>query len=576
MERETVLAGSSQLCGRDDRVGLWLSGWLGSLLLGLVMVLACSLAAGSAGAAVSVSDAPRLAIITTADLQSHIYARKQGSGGEAVTVGGMDRIASLARSVRSQVDGALLLSSGDDLMGFFYSLFGGQPEIESMNMAGYDVVAPGNQEFDFGIEYYAKAAALADFPILSANLNFSGSSLVDIVRPAVFRDVAGIRVGIFGLMNPALQSMSAVGDGVRVDQDPVAVAKRMVWWLRQRGAQMVVALSHCGTAWDRRIGREVCGIDLIVGGHSHQYIYETVNNPLDQPCILVQAGAGGKKVGVLRFNYAGRIVDPQWQLVELDESVGSVPAIKEYVDGYVSEMEQRLGEAIGSSEVALDGRREVVRSRESNLGDLVADAVADWFATDEGDPPLVMISSGSLRGDRVFPAGPLSYRDVLTILPFGNTIVKTRMQGEQLLAVLEASASALGGAEVDCPLDERVESGGFLQLSRAFRVVIDPAAASFCARYEGRKVVAIINPGERIKSCEIRQQDGTWQALDPKAEYTVYVNSWVAVGGDGHYVFLDLENEDTTDLVADLLASYIKHYSPIKPEVDGRLICNPE
>ena len=518
--------------------------------------------------------APRLAIITTSELQSNIYSREISSDVDGVTtvktVGGMDRIAALAQQVRSEVDGALLVATGDDLMGAFYSVFAGTPEIISMNMAGYDVVAPGNHEFDQGLSVYADAAAKAEFDLLAANLDFGVSALAEIVNPYVFKSVGGIKVGLFGLMTPTLKSVSNAGDEVVVDSDLVGVATEMVTLLRAQGARLVIALSHCGAILDRQVAANVAGIDLIVGGHSHECLYETVTNPAGKPCIIVQAGAGGSKVGVFKFSFLETLQNPQWELVELDENVGSVASIKDYVDGYVDEFERLLGEPIGETLVPLDSRKIVIRQSESNLGNLVSDAAASWFSDDETDSPLVMISSGSIRGNRLYPAGKLSYKDVLTMLPFGNTIVRVELTGRQLLAVLEAGASALFVEGDDCPVSERVASGGFLQLSNAFKIVIDPVQAPFCARYDGREVEEITNPGHRIVDVKIFQ-NGFWQTLLPEENYTVFVNSWLAEGGDGHYVFTGLEKDDSTVLVADILARYIELNSPVNPVVEGRI-----
>ena len=522
--------------------------------------------------------APRLAIITTSDLQSNISGRKISHEVNGVTttktVGGMDRIAALVQQVRTEVDGALLVSTGDDLMGAFYSIFAGTPEIVSMNMAGYDVAVPGNHEFDQGVSVYAEAAGQAQFDLLSANLDLSTSALAGVIKPYTFKNVGQIKVGLFGLITPALKNVSNVGNEITVDDDLIRIAADMVNFLRGQGARLVILLSHCGTISDQQIAANVTGLDLIIGGHSHEYLYESVINPEGKPCIIVQAGAGGSRVGVLRFSFLETLRNPQWELVELDENIGSVAAIKDYIDDYVEEFDHLLGEPIGETLVPLESRKAAIRQSESNLGNLVTDAVADWFSDpDTGSPPLVMINAGSIRGDCLYPAGNLSRKDVLTMLPFGNTIIKVTMTGSQLLAVLEADASSLRIEGDGCATDERVSSGGFLQLSRSFKVVIDPAEASFCANYEGRDIVEIINPGQRIAEVEIFQ-DGLWQPLSVATNYTIYVNSWLAGGGDGHYVFTDLKKDDSTVLIADILARYIELNSPINPVVGDRIFVN--
>ncbi len=182
-----------------------------------------------------------------------------------------------------------------------------------------------------------------------------------------------------------------------------------------------------------------------------------------------------------------------------------------------------------------------------------------------------MFSSGSIRGNRLYPAGLLSRKDVLTILPFGNTIVRVEITGQQMLEVLEAAASALVVEGGNCLDNEHVSSGGFLQFSKAFKVTIDPTQPPFCARYDGREMVEIINPGQRIVQVELFR-DGAWQMLSPETTYTLYVNSWLADGGDGHYIFNELNKSDSTVLAADALARFIKLQSPLNPTVEGRII----
>ncbi|MBN2809922.1 MAG: bifunctional metallophosphatase/5'-nucleotidase [Deltaproteobacteria bacterium] len=547
-----------------------------SVLIFVCLLPAVIYAGDSAGQAqVGAGLTKHLAIITTADLQSSICGREiskdEGGAATAQTVGGMDRIAALALQIRSQVDGALLVSTGDDLMGTFYSIFAGTPEIISMNMAGYDVVAPGNHEFDQGLSVYAEAAAKARFDLLTANVDYGDSPLAKIVKPYVFKNVAGIKVGLFGLMTPALQVVSNVGDEVTVDPDLERVATAMVKLLRGQGARLVIALSHCGSVLDRQLAAQVAGIDLIVGGHSHECLFESVANPEGKPCVIVQAGAGGSRVGVLRFSFSDTLQNPQWELVALNEKVASVAAVKNYVDGYAEKLDLLLGDPIGETLVALDSRKIVVRQSESNLGNLIADSVVNWFTQKNSDLVLGLFNGGSIRGDRLYPAGKLSHKDVLNMLPFGDTIVRVAMTGSQLLAVLEVSASALLFEGAACPASEQADAGGFLQLSRALKVVIDPSQPPFCARYKGREVEEIINPGHRIVKVETLH-NGRWQALVPEAVYTVYVNSWLAGAGDGHYIFNGLKKEDTTVLAADVLARYIEKKTPVRPVVDGRII----
>ena len=141
-----------------------------------------------------------IAIMTTADLRSCITPYTVDHDGKTLTVGGLERIASAAKKVRGQVDDALLLSSGDDLIAPLLSLFHGEPEMRGMSLAGYDIVTPGNHEFDNGAKVYKNALNFADFDVVSVNLIIDDHELANRIPPYVIKEIAGIKVGVFGMM----------------------------------------------------------------------------------------------------------------------------------------------------------------------------------------------------------------------------------------------------------------------------------------------------------------------------------------------------------------------------------------
>ena len=141
-----------------------------------------------------------IAIMPTADLQSAIAPYTVDDDGRDLTVGGLERAASAARKVRSEVDGSLLLSSGDDMIPPLLSMFHGEPEMRGMSLAGYDIVTPGNHEFDMGTEMYRNALNFASFEVVSANLIIDNREVRDRISPYVVRNIAGSKVGAFGMM----------------------------------------------------------------------------------------------------------------------------------------------------------------------------------------------------------------------------------------------------------------------------------------------------------------------------------------------------------------------------------------
>ncbi|MCD6418941.1 bifunctional metallophosphatase/5'-nucleotidase [bacterium] len=505
-----------------------------------------------------------VAIMTTADLQSSIVPFSSGKKESDITVGGYERIAAEAQKIRGEADISLLLSSGDDMIQPMSAIFHGEPEMLGMSMAGYDVVAPGNHEFDTGADVYKYALSFADFDVVCANISFTDAELDSIIVPYVIKDFDELRIGIFGLITPDFDRVcNPPGGGIFVDADYISCAQNAVAQLQSEDCDIIIALTHIGKTLDENLAAEVGDIDIIVGGHSHEYVYETIGNT-----IIVQDGAKGEYLGVLRFSYNNeQIENPQWETILLDSTVGYDAAIHDTMSKYIDVYNDSLGQVIGESSVDLDARESVVRQQESNLGNLVADSWLDWF----DDADIAAVSGGSIRGDRIYPAGPLSYLTISEILPFRNEVVIARMTGSQIKQMFEISASALRIDGDGCADSCRCATGGFLQIGGA-RITIDTTQSPFCAVYSGNEVSEIINYGSRIVNVEI-YHDGGWQPLDTAATYSVLLNSWTSSGGDGYYLFAmdDIPIENTTMITTDILASYIETHSPVSPSVEGRI-----
>lgn len=350
--------------------------WLWSLLTMVLLGVSLTVLLSSTGQKnpAQTSTETTIAIMTTADLQSSITPYTIDQDGKQLTVGGLERIASAAKKVRSQVDGALLLSSGDDLIPPLFSIFHGEPEMRGMSLAGYDIVAPGNHEFDVGADAYKDALNFATFPLVSANLIVDDQKLRDRIRPYIIKNIGQIKIGVFGMMTPDFLKVCSPGDGTRVDQDIISVAQKAVDSLLQEKCDLIIALTHIGIELDRQLAKEVDGIDIIVGGHDHEYFYETHGNT-----IIVQNGSRGRYLGVLRFTFTdGEIVNPVWEKILLDSTVGYDPEVRHLIAPYMAEYKNRLGQVIAKSSVDLDARKDVVRRNESNLGNFIADS---WLAS---------------------------------------------------------------------------------------------------------------------------------------------------------------------------------------------------
>lgn len=492
-----------------------------------------------------------LVVIFTSDLhgQAEPYQNETGS-----LVGGLSRIAATSAAIGATADGALLLSAGDDLTGPLYSRFGGEPELRAMTLAGYDAACPGNHEFDYGAATYWNATRHAGYPVVSANLVPAGA-----VQPSVVLDAAGVKVGVFGLMTPDLARLSRPGDGVAVDPDVTGVAARATAELREQGAEIVIALTHTGAELDREVARSVAGIDLIVGGHDHTYVNETVEGPGGWETVIVSGGTRGERLGVFRFTYAGGgIEDPSWEWVFLDNTTPADPAVDALLALYPLE-QSAAGGTVGTLAAPLDLRRSTVRCGEAAAGNLIADA---WRAALPG-AEIAFVNGGSIRGDTILPAGPLSGEDLETILPFGNQLVVVNLTGRQVQQALEVSAAALSEETSGVP------SGGFLQVG-GLACTIDAGATPYTVTYDGNGTPQVVHPGDRVKTVSITS-GGTVAPLDENRTYRVVMSEFTAGGGDGYDVCK--EGVVTALEVSDIdpVLEYLREASPVAPAVEGRI-----
>ena len=508
-----------------------------------------------------------IAILLTSDIQSQLFPydtkKKIQVGDEkvkvSVTTGGFTRIASLVKGIKAVSDGTLVVDTGDLFAGPVFTTFHGIPEVEAMNLIGYDVLAPGNHEFDQGIDTMVNALKKAKFSVLIANAKTTNEDLAKLIKPYVVKEIAGVKVGIFGLITPDLPRITNVGTAVTVE-DPIAVAKEMVKKLRdEEKVDIVIAATHIGTPLDEKLAKEVKGIDIILGGHTHDILYEKVGDT-----IIAHAGAKGEVMGYLNLNVQdGKIIDSKWYPIFLGED----PQVENALDPYKAKLEQVYSATIGYTKVDLDARKSVVRTRESNLGDLITDSWMERFPQAD----LAITNGGGIRGDRIFPAGVITYKTLLDIHPFGNTVVIVKLTGKELKQIFEISGSALRVKGDGCEDSSRAPTGGFLQVS-GVKVTYDLSKAPFCAEYDGRAVKKVINAGERVKELLVYdKKTGKYEPVQDDKVYTVLINSWMAGGGDGYYIFMDKDKTDTNQTIPDVLMYYVKKHSPIAPKVEGRI-----
>jgi len=498
--------------------------WAGTAI---AVIIAAALAACAAlgGRALDVD----LLHVTLLQINDH-YVLEPVDGGRR---GGMARLATLVRDLKRENPNTIFALAGDTLSPSVESaLMRGAQMVAALNAIGLDFATFGNHEFDFGPEVLLERMKESKFRWLSANVvdrrsgqAFGGASTEVLVT------LGGVRVGLFGLTTAQAAQTSRPGPDVTFAQ-PVTAAKDVAARLRAQGASIVVAMTHVTMAEDKAIAA-AADVDVILGGHEHEPLVAEEGKTL-----ITKAGSDARylvQVDVW-LTREGRLVERSWRFREVSRRIEPDPAVAALVRDYARRLDRELDAVVGKSRVPLEARSATLRTEETNLGDFVADAMRERLGSD-----VALMNGGAIRTNRTVPPGPLTRRDVLSLLPFTDMVVKLEMRGADLRAALEH-----GLAQTD-----RV-GGGFLQISGA-RVVWDPRLA----------------PGRRIVDVSV-----AGKPLADDTAYTVAVPGYLVRGGDGYTVFghaKTIVDAESGPQVSQVVIDAIAARAEIAPALDGRI-----
>ncbi len=449
------------------------------------------------------------------------------------SVGGAARLFTLvqARRAAALADGAdhLLIIAGDILQGTPLStVFRGEPDFELLRRMSVDAMSLGNHEFDFGQPNLASRIAQANFPILAANVFGPDGEVLTAGSTVIELPETRRKVAILGLVTadvPITTHRRNV-EGLTF-QDPVEAAARELPALVE-STDFVIVLSHCGLAVDRRLAK-LPGVDLVVGGHDQQLV-----EPVLDGAPIVQAGEWGEHLGEARLErlYSGQVRLVENEYLPVDERVPADPEVQEFVAHYRSLLGEELKEQVAVARVRLEGEREAVRVRETNLADLVVDAMRETTGVD-----IALLNGGAIRAS--IEEGPITLENVLEVLPFDNRLQSTVLTGRQLRQLLERSFGLL---------EEGGDMGGFLQVSG---------------------LRAEVRAGELVR-VEI-----AGEPLNPTREYRVATTDFLALGGDGYQSLVEHTWVDSGYTLSDSLTQRLRELGEVSIEVDGRLQRHP-
>ena len=472
---------------------------------------------------------------------------------EGKCFGGSARLATAIAAARAASNATLLIDSGDQFQGsLFFMQHNGLAEAEMMVALGYEAMAVGNHEFDKGPEALRGLLDAVDFPVLAANLDVSAEPLLaGRIAPSTVIEVGGGKVGIIGLTPLDTAELSSPGPNVKF-LDPLEAVAREAARLEAEGVRNIVVLSHLGLPADERLASLAKGVDLIVGGHSHTLLSNTVEGAAgpyptwvegpDHRVAIVHAGAYGKYLGSLKveFDAEGRLTSAEGEPILLDASVAEDEAIVARVAALAEPIEQLRAQVVAEATAPIDGDRASCRSGECQMGVLVADAMLDRVR-DQG-VQIALQNGGGLRAS--IDAGPITMGEVLTVLPFQNALSTFRLSGADVLAALENGLSQVEDG-----------AGRFPQVA-GLRFIWDPAAPA----------------GSRVTVADVEGPSG-WEPIDPAKMYGVVSNDFMRRGGDGYEVLRDKAEAayDYGPGLEQVVADYLAAKGPYAPYTDGRI-----
>jgi 2',3'-cyclic-nucleotide 2'-phosphodiesterase (5'-nucleotidase family) len=460
------------------------------------------------------------------------------------TRGGFGKINALARAERAKGGNLVYAHAGDAISPSLLSGFDkGEHIIALTNVVAPDIFVPGNHEFDFGKEIFFKRMSEVKSKILAANLrNADGKKIegIEDTMMVTYGDASdplkSVKIGYVGLTADNSDVKSNPED-LQIS-DTVKTGKKEAKKLREDGADLIVAIVHADRATDQKLFNSH-DYDIILTGDDHDLALF-----FDGKTAMVESKEEGEyltavdlKISVTEKRGKRRV--KWWPNFRIMDTADVTPDAEtmQLVDGYQKTLSKELDIPLGSTASLLDSRKAAVRSGETAIGNLIADAMRKEVGAD-----VTITNGGGIRGNKVYePGTKLSRRDILTELPFGNKTILMEVSGKTILKALENGFSQVENT-----------AGRFPHVS-GMTVTYDPNAKA----------------GDRVKKVKINGKK-----LKKDKTYKLATNDYMARGGDGYkalkkgkIILGDLDGK----LMANAVMAYIREAGAVNAKVEGRI-----
>lgn len=528
-------------------------------------ILALVLATSTSAMAYQTNKTYKFTVLHTNDVHGHFWNNSNGEYGLSAQKTVVDQI---RNEVKKKGGSVIILNAGDVNTGVPESdMQNARPDIEGLNEIGYEAMVLGNHEFDSPLQILTMQEKWAKFPLLSANV-INKTTNKPLVKPYVRLNKDGLKVVVVGLTTEDTAKLGNPDVVGKVKfEDPIKTAEKTLKQINKKEKPDVrIALTHMGWYLDGKHGTNAPGdvsmarqlpkgsFDMIIGGHTHdtvcfdekgQFIEKYKPTMACKPDYqngtwIMQAGEWGKYLGRADFEFKNgktTLVDYKLIPINLKETIKKEDGTREYklyakeiqpdavlhakLKKYQDEGDKTLGVIVGKTDGIFNGKREAVRFEQTNLGRLIAQSQMERVKADIG-----IMNSGGVRAS--LPEGDVSYKDILTVQPFGNMISTLDLKGQELVDFLTTVAL------------KQTDTGGYPQLA-GISMVVDRSA----------KNISDVKVGD--------------QPLDMNKTYKISIPDYLTGGGDGYPVMKNHPTYVNTGFIdAEMLKKYFEENKVLK------------
>ncbi|XP_055546948.1 protein 5NUC-like [Wyeomyia smithii] len=489
--------------------------------------------------------------------------------------GGFARVAHKVREFRKAEAGGglpvLYLNAGDSYTGSpWFTVFKDNITAAFLNILKPDAISLGNHEFDLGVEGLVPFLNEVDFPVLATNLDLSETPSMQNTKSLANSIVfvkERVKIGVIGYLTPETKQLAPTNTVLYTDE--IEAINKEAAVLKAQGVNIIIALGHSGLDRDKEIAAGCPDIDIVIGGHSHTFLYTGTAPDIDQPegpypvevtnaagqvVPVVQAYAYTKYLGHMNveFDPSGKLVSYDGKPILLNGAVERESDVLKLLEVYRPGV-LALDEVIGETLVLLDATR--CRFEECNIGNMIADSMVMTYAASVEetsrywtDAAIAFVQGGGIRSSIDSGDGNITKRDLMTVLPFGNAMILAEITGATIREMLEHSVFRYDGSQ---------GYGEFLQMS-GVQVVFDLSKP----------------PGQRVASVEVRCALCLTPTFAPLYDYDrhkIIISQFLWEGGDGYTMFsgrnfraLEWNDYEITEL-------YLNRSSPVYPAIEWRI-----